>query len=65
MPKVMAALEEEMEKQDRYLGKNPMPQAALVEDGVVFSFQPYQIGTFADGLFHFVLPYESLRKYMR
>ena len=65
MPKVVAALEEEMERQDRYIGKNAMPQAALMEDGVVFSFQPYQIGTFADGLFHFVIPYEKLEKYMR
>ena len=36
------------------------PRPGLSEEGLVFSFQPYDIGCFADGAFHFVIPYERL-----
>ena len=35
------------------------PRPALVKDGVVFSYQPYDKGCFADGILHFKLPYKS------
>ena len=60
-----AKLEEYMECEGRYIGKNEMPQVALMEDGVVFSFQPYQIGSYADGLFHFVVPYDEVKRYIK
>ena len=60
---VREILEQVLEEDDRYLGKNPMPQPALMPQGVVFSFQPYQIGTYSEGLFHYVIPYQKLQKY--
>ena len=60
--KVKDILEEQMELDDRYIGKNPMPQAAIMPQGVVFSFQPYQVGTYSEGLFHYVIPYQKLQK---
>jgi hypothetical protein len=38
-----------------------LPTPGLSEDGVVFSFQPYEISSFADGAFHFVIPYARVR----
>lgn len=37
-----------------------LPRPGLSEEGLVFSFQPYDIGCFSDGAFHFVIPYERL-----
>lgn len=65
LKQVKAKLEEYMECEGRYIGKNEMPQVALMEDGVVFSFQPYQIGSYADGLFHFVVPYDEVKRYIK
>jgi len=45
-------------------GSFPLPQPALAEQGVVFSFQPYEIGSFAAGTFHFTIPYSLLRPYL-
>lgn len=36
----------------------------LSENGVVFSFQPYEISCFAAGTFHFTIPYERLKPYL-
>ena len=63
LEKVKKILEDRMEQDDRYMGKNAMPQAAIMPDGVVFSFQPYQIGTYSEGLFHYVIPFDQLYKY--
>lgn len=41
-----------------------LPRPALSESGVVFSFQPYEIGCFADGTFHFTIPYRQLSPYL-
>lgn len=35
------------------------PRPALVKDGVVYSYQPYDKGCFADGILHFRLPYKK------
>ena len=37
------------------------PQPGLSEEGVVFSFQPYDISCYAAGIFHFTIPYERIR----
>lgn len=44
--------------------KIEMPQPGLGENGVVFSFQPYQLSGFPDGTFHFTIPYEELAPYL-
>ena len=46
------------------LGKMQMPRPGLGEKGVVFSFQPYHLGGFADGVFHFSVPYKELKPYL-
>lgn len=43
-------------------GGYTLPTPGLSEDGVVFSFQPYEISSFADGAFHFVIPYEKVKR---
>lgn len=37
-----------------------LPRPGLSEEGLVFSFQPYEISCFAAGTFHFFIPYESV-----
>lgn len=41
-----------------------LPQPGLGENGVVFSFQPYDISCFAAGCFHFIVPYDKLKSYL-
>ena len=41
-----------------------LPQGALTNSGVVFSFQPYEIGCWAEGAYHFIIPYKSLMPYL-
>lgn len=41
-----------------------LPEGALTETGVVFSFQPYEIDCFAAGAFHFIVPYSKLKPYL-
>lgn len=36
------------------------PRQALTNQGVVFSYQPYEKGSFAEGILHFVIPYSKL-----
>lgn len=35
------------------------PRPALTNQGVVFSYQPYEKGSFAEGILHFVIPYSK------
>lgn len=58
---VRAILDEEMLRRGFRLGDMDMPQPAIFGDSVVFSFQPYQIGSFAEGITHFAVPKERLR----
>lgn len=41
-----------------------LPQPGLTDDGVVFSYQPYEISGWAEGTFHFCIPYEDLKPYL-
>lgn len=41
-----------------------LPQGALTNTGVVFSFQPYEIGCWAEGTYHFIIPYKRLKPYL-
>lgn len=47
-------------RQERYRS-NVIPRPALTSRGVVFSYQPYEIGCYADGDIHFVLPYAEIK----
>lgn len=49
------------DEEGNLIGGYTFPTPGLCEDGVVFSFQPYEISCFADGAFHFVIPYERVR----
>ena len=42
----------------------PLPQAALTNTGLVFSFQPYEIDCWAAGAYHFIVPYKRLMPYL-
>lgn len=61
---VKLLLQEEMGRKGMEMGDAELPQAAIYQDYVVFSFQPYQIGTFADGISHFKIKKEKLKKYI-
>lgn len=41
-----------------------LPEGALTGDGILFSFQPYEIGCWASGAFHFVVPYRKLMPFL-
>lgn len=41
-----------------------LPEGALTDAGVVFSFQPYEIDCWAAGAFHFIVPYKNLWPYL-
>lgn len=53
----------EWEGHDREV-KFELPDGALTDSGVLFSFQPYEIDCWAAGTFHFIVPYKQLRPYM-
>lgn len=50
-----------LDEEGHPIGGCTFPRPGLSEEGVVFSFQPYEISCFADGTFHFVIPYERLK----
>ena len=52
------------DEQNNPTGEIRLPQPGLAEDGMVFSFQPYEISCFAAGTFHFTIPYNRLRPYL-
>ena len=41
-----------------------LPNPGLAKEGFVFSFQPYEIGPFAAGTFHFTVPYGKVKHCM-
>ena len=45
-------------------GEILLPMPSLTPDGVLFSFQPYEISCFAAGCFHFAIPYSRLTTYL-
>ena len=42
-------------------GELHFPQPGLSDEGVVFSFQPYEIDCYAAGTFHFTIPYDKIK----
>lgn len=51
---------EEAEKEAEFT----LPEGALTNTGVVFSFQPYEIDCWAAGAYHFIIPYDTLTPYL-
>ena len=41
-----------------------LPNPALTDEGVVFSYQPYEIACFAAGMYHFTIPYSQLKDFL-
>ena len=52
------------DENDEPTGLLRLPQPGLSDEGIVFSFQPYEIRCFAAGTFHFTIPYYRLRPYL-
>ena len=44
--------------------KFELPDGALTDTGVLFSFQPYEIDCWAAGVYHFIVPYKKPLPYM-
>lgn len=44
--------------------KFELPEGALTETGIVFSFQPYEIDCWAAGAYHFIVPYNKIMPYL-
>jgi len=67
-PKELSAvkdvLEQIMHESGHSLGENLLPDAALMDEGVVFSFQPYQIGSYDEGIFHYLVPRSILKPFV-
>ena len=45
-------------------GELRFPQPGLSENGVVFSFQPYEIDCFAAGVYRFTIPYDKVKPFL-
>lgn len=54
----------QVDDDDNPTGKMLLPIPSLTPDGVLFSFQPYEISCFAAGCFHFTIPYGRLKPYL-
>ena len=52
------------DEDDNPTGEFSLPQPGLAQDGIVFSFQPYDISSFAAGTFHFTIPYEKVKTFL-
>jgi len=52
------------DENDKPTGLYRLPQPGLSNEGVVFSFQPYEISCFAAGTFHFTIPYKRIKPYL-
>lgn len=54
----------EISHEGRISGRKALPQPGLTDEGIVFSFHPYEISCFAAGNFHFTLPYSEVLPYL-
>lgn len=54
----------EMEYKVDNVEKDNLSKPGLTDDGVTFSYQPYQISCFGAGCFHFTIPYNDLKPFM-
>lgn len=40
------------------------PRPAMTEKGVVFTYQPYEMGSFVEGVIHFLIPYNEIQQFL-
>lgn len=52
------------DNQGELTDEKELPDIGLSREGVVFSFQPYEIACFAAGTMHFTVPYKALEPYL-
>ena len=52
------------DEDDNPTGELLLSQPGLTKDGIVFSFQPYDLSCFAAGTFHFTIPYEKVKPFL-
>lgn len=43
----------------------PIPDPGLLKDGVIFCYQPYEIGPYSDGALQVIVPYERINELFR
>lgn len=41
------------------------PRPAMTENGVVFTYQPYEMGGFTEGVIHFLIPYNEIKQFLK
>ncbi len=41
------------------------PRPAMTNKGVVFTYQPYEMGSFVEGVIHFVVPYSEIKNTLK
>lgn len=41
------------------------PRPAMTEDGMVFTYQPYEMGAFTEGAIHFLIPYNEIKQFLK
>lgn len=51
----------DVDENENPTGSYSFPRPGLSDEGLVFSFQPYEISCFAAGTFHFTIPYKRVR----
>lgn len=48
----------------KYVRNFELPEVGFGENGLIFSFQPYEINCWAAGALHFIVPYQKLLPYL-
>lgn len=41
------------------------PRPAMTENGIVFTYQPYEMGAFTEGVIHFLIPYTEIKQFLK
>ena len=41
------------------------PRPAMTENGMVFTYQPYEMGAFTEGAIHFLIPYNEIKQFLK
>ena len=41
------------------------PRPAMTENGMVFTYQPYEMGAFTEGVIHFLIPYNDIKHFLK
>lgn len=65
LDEVKKVLANVMAEKGNDIDDNDVPQASVFGNSLVFSFQPYQIGSYSDGISHFVIEKEKLKPYIQ